>query len=329
MTTLTALVGIGLEKTMKSGENRGNFRLRCNIMWAPDIPDPEWLLQATSTPVIPGSFSNQRFAWLASGKPRGREENTLMNLYRLFGSLAMTASLLVMAVPVGAADSRSSDEWQFDAAIYLWGAQMDITPENSDTIKISFNDIIDHLDMTFMGMFGARKDKWSLLADVIYMDLTDTKKGSRKIFNQTINGKVDVEMEAWIVTAAGGYNLVDTGKYSMDLLAGGRYISVDLPLKIDLGTFQRKTTPSGDIWSGIIGVRGEADLTDKWYLNYYLDGGAGQESTNTWQALAGLNYQFQKFEAGFGYRYLKWDNGDGAIEDLTVKGPYAGVRFRF
>jgi hypothetical protein len=252
-----------------------------------------------------------------------------MNLYRLFGSLAMTASLLVMAVPVGAADSRSRDEWQFDAAIYLWAAQMDITPENSDNIKITFSDIINNLDMTFMGAFGARKDKLSLLADVIYMDLSDTKKGSRKVLNQTINGKVDAEMESWIVTLAGGYNILDTGKYSMDLLAGGRYIWVEVPLKFDVGPVQRKAAPSGHIWDGIVGVRGKADLTRQWYLNYYLDGGAGQNSSTTYQGLVGLGYQFKKFDAGFGYRYLKWDIDDGQLEDLTIKGPYAGVRFRF
>ena len=36
-----------------------------------------------------------------------------------------------------------------------------------------------------------------------------------------------------------------------------------------------------------------------------------------------------KFEAGFGYRYLTWRDTDKAIQDLTVKGPYAGVRFLF
>ena len=251
-----------------------------------------------------------------------------MNIYRSCTRLAMTACLLAMAIPVSAADSHSADEWQFDGAIYLWGASMDITPENSDSIHISFNDILDNLDMTFMGMLGARKGKVSLLADVIYMDLSDDQTGSRKIRNQTINSKVDIGMQAWIVTAAGGYNLVDTGKYSLDLLGGARYISVDLPLKFQIGQFATKTTPSGDLLDGIVGVRGKVDLADNWYLNYYADGGAG-DSASTWQGLAGLNYQFRKFDAGFGYRYLTWNNNDGDIEDLTVKGPYAGVRFRF
>ena len=252
-----------------------------------------------------------------------------MTYCRSFASLVMTACLLVMAAPVRAADSRSADEWQFDATIYLWAADMEIKPEGGKTVKISFGDIIDHLDMAFMGMLGARKDKWSLLADVIYMDVSaDTQNGSAKILGQNIYTKVDAAMKAWIVTVAGGYNMVDTGKYSLDLLAGARYLAVDLPLRFKIGPDKLKTTPSANVWDGIIGVRGKVNLADKWYMNYYADGGTG-DSSYTWQALAGLNYQFKKVETGFGYRYLTTNDKDDAIEDLTIKGPYAGVRFFF
>ena len=249
-----------------------------------------------------------------------------MNIYRSFTRLAMTVCLLAVAVPLSAADSGSADEWKFDAAIYMWGASMDVTPDGGDSIHISFNDILDNLDMTFMGMLNARKGRFSMFTDVIYMNLSDDVTGSAKILNQNIQTDINIGMKAWIVTAAGGYNLVDNGKYTLDLLGGARYINVDVPLKFRrLG---RKTTPSGDLWDGIVGVRGKVNLADKWYLNYYADGGTGH-SSSTWQGLAGLNYQFDKFEAGFGYRYLTWNMNDRDLEDLTVKGPYAGVRFLF
>lgn len=254
-----------------------------------------------------------------------------MKINRLFGRAAVPALLLVLALPASATDSRSADEWKFDAAVYLWAASMDVKPDDGDSIKISFSDILDHLDMTYMGMLGARKGKWSLLADTIYMDLSDSVSGERKLphIDDTVTGKVDVDMEAWIVTLAGGYNLVDTGKYSLDLLAGARYLSVDVPLKFTLNeTERRKTTPSGNLWDGLLGVRGEADLGDNWYMNYYLDAGTG-DSSFTWQGLAGLGYHFKQFDAGFGYRYLTWNMNSGDLDDLTVKGPYAGVRFRF
>jgi len=236
--------------------------------------------------------------------------------------------LLATAVPVTATAASGRDEWEFDAALYLWAPSMTIKPNGGDSVKISFSDIINNLDMTFMGVLGAHKGKWSLLADVIYMDLSDSQNGSAKIINQNIQTKVDVEMKSWIVTAAGGYNLVDTGKYSLDLLGGVRYITVDLPLKFHVGQSVAKTTPSGDLTDGVVGVKGVVDLADKWYLNYYMDGGTG-DSSSTWQGLAGLNYKFNKFEAGFGYRYLTWNMNDKELEDLTVKGPYAGVRFVF
>ena len=251
-----------------------------------------------------------------------------MTYCRWFASLAMTACLLVMAVPVRAADSRSADEWQFDATIYLWASDMEIKPEGGSTSTISFSDLLDNLDMAFMGALGARKDKWSLLMDVIYMDVSFIEKGSVKIPDQNIKTKASVGMDAWIVTAAGGYNLVDTGKYSLDLLAGARYLATDLPIKYKIGPNELKTTPSANVWDGIIGVRGKVNLADKWYMNYYADGGTG-DSSYTWQALAGLNYKFKKVETGFGYRHLTSHDKDDAIEDLTIKGPYAGVKFFF
>jgi len=254
-----------------------------------------------------------------------------MTIYHSFFRTAAAVVLLALAVPAGAADPGSSSDWKFDAGIYAWTPSMTVKPDDGDSVKMSFSDILDNLDMTFMGVFGARKDKWSLLGDVIYMKLSDTLSGSRKLPNipETVTGKVDAEMKSWIVTAAGGYNLVDTGSYSLDLLGGARYLSIDVPLKAQVDQFQLKVTPSGDIWSGIIGVRGKADLAENWYLMYYLDAGAGQKSSNTWQALAGVGYQFQKLDAVLGYRYLAYDIDSGDLEDITIKGPYAGVRFYF
>ena len=73
--------------------------------------------------------------------------------------------------------------------------------------------------------------------------------------------------------------------------------------------------------------RGEVELSDKWYLSYYADVGRGG-SDLTKQAVLGLNYRFDKVVASMGYRYLDYDLR-GQLDDLTVKGPYAGVRFRF
>lgn len=178
-----------------------------------------------------------------------------------------------------------------------------------------------------MGALGARKGNWSLLADVIYLNIKDDQHGSARVLRRNINTKVDVELEAWIVTLAGGYTVMETGSFDVDLLAGARYIWIEVPLKFDLGRTQAKISPSGHNWDGIVGARGKVALSDAWYLSYYGDVGAG-DSDLTWQATLGLNYKFESVDAVLGYRYLDYDfNGD--IEDLTVKGPFAGVKFLF
>jgi hypothetical protein len=151
----------------------------------------------------------------------------LRNSSKPLAWLAAGVWLLATAVPVTAVAASGSDEWKFDAAIYLWAPSMDIKPDGGDSIEITFNDILKNLDMTFMGMLGAHKGKWSLLADVIYMDLQDDQNFSTKLLDVVpVSADVDVEMKAWIVTAAGGYNLVDTGKYTVSTCSPEPVISL-------------------------------------------------------------------------------------------------------
>ena len=257
-----------------------------------------------------------------------RQMYPAVNFYHLFRSLSMTVILLLMVPPAKAVDSKSSDEWQFGAEVYLWGASIDATPTGGDTLHISFSDIIDNLDMAMMTTLDARKGKWSLLSDIIYMDISTDQKGTAELVGMPVRTDINVGMESWIVTAAGGYTIMETDKFSLDLLAGARYLWLKIPLEFKIGPAGIKATPKGDFWDGIIGVKGKVDLADKWYLTYYADVGTG-DSDSTLQALAGLNYRFKKVDAAFGYRYLNWDIGGSAIDEITIKGPFAGVKFRF
>lgn len=247
--------------------------------------------------------------------------------FRLLCNLVLSCLLAGLLVPVSAADTRNPDEWQFSGEVYLWGASIDAKPDGGENVHISFSDLIDNLDMAFMGGFGARKGKWSLLSDFIYLDVEDDQTGSARVLRRNVRTEVDVELEAWIITLGAGYTVIETDSFYMDLLAGARYLWIELPLEFDFGSIKLKATPSEHIWDGIVGARGEVALSDKWYVSYYGDVGRGG-SDMTWQARLGLGYRFDKVDAMFGYRYLDYDlRGD--LDDLTVKGPYAGVRFVF
>ena len=82
-------------------------------------------------------------------------------------------------------------------------------------------------------------------------------------------------------------------------------------------------------WDGIAGIRGHYNLSDKWFVPYSLNGGAG-ESDFTWGATAGFGYRFQDLSAIFGWRYLGYDVGsDNLIKELTLNGPFAGFVYHW
>ena len=248
-----------------------------------------------------------------------------MNFNSLARRIVISALLAFVAMSVNAANP---DEWEFGAEVYLWGASIDAKPVGGEKIHISFRDIIDDLDMALMGTLSARKGKWSLFSDIIYLDIEDEQKGKVSLLNIPIRTDFDLGLKAWIVTSAGAYTLIEKDRFSLDLLAGARYFWLELPLEAKVGSKKVKATPSEHVWDGILGVKGTFDVTDNWYLSYYLDAGTG-DTDFTWQGRGTVNYRFKQFVASAGYRYLDWDFDSSQVDYITVKGPYAGVKFLF
>jgi hypothetical protein len=172
--------------------------------------------------------------------------------------------------------------------------------------------------MVFMGLVGARKGKWSLMTDVIYLDLSDD--------GQVASGvNASVGLNAWVVTPVVGYNLIEQDKLRLDILAGARY----LYLKTELGLGSARVDDSGSNWDGVAGVRGKLSLAKNWYVPYYLDVGTGN-SKLTWQVFGGIGYRFEKVDVVAAYRYLDWDfDDDNVLDDLNIGGPFLGVKFPF
>lgn len=212
-------------------------------------------------------------------------------------------------------------EWEFGAEIYLWGASINGTSGKGSPISIDFNDLLDNLRMGGMGAFSAQKDKWTLLADIIYLDVNDKNLG---IVGPN-GGQLDsIGMKSWVIQPIVSYAVYETDTDRFELLAGARYLYIDIPIGFNGAT----VSPSDDAWNGIVGVRGTHNFTDKWIGTYHLDVGAG-DSDSTWQGIAGLMYNFDNYAIHAGYRYIDWDQDGDAIDDLNLGGVFAGVKFKF
>ena len=146
-------------------------------------------------------------------------------------------------------------------------------------------------------------------------------------------------MKAWITTFGAGYNVVDNEKATLDLVGGARYFWLDVDIKLDLSikgsggrlntSRKEKVSDSDHVWDGIVGVRGQINLNKNWYLHYYADIGTGG-SQSTWQAMAGVGYNFKWGDVLLAYRYLDYNfDSDFILDDLSISGPALGARFRF
>lgn len=258
-----------------------------------------------------------------------REKSGIRGSHCRLALLMLLSFFILFAVApniMAAEGEMQQDKWEFGTDIYMWAAGLGGESATGGDIDIDFNDIIDNLSFTFMGTFGAKKGKWGFLADVIYMDLEDDDD----VALGPILTLSDVQMKAWVVTPMVTYNVMQSDRVSLDLLAGARYLYIKVGLEIDP---LPKAWSSGDGWDGIVGVKGKVDLKENWYLPFHFDVGTGDTDV-TWQAFGGVGYKFSKFDLIAGYRYLDWDfdddnKGGDTFNDLTISGPIIGAKFTF
>ncbi|MSQ98894.1 MAG: hypothetical protein EXR85_06320 [Xanthomonadales bacterium] len=249
---------------------------------------------------------------------------------KLFSAAAL-ALMLSATAPAFAADTGSGSDWEYIADIYFWGANMNIDTTGGQEVHLPFYQILNDLDFALMTEFGARNDKWSVMADVIYLNLSQKNNLRDATLPDgtavTINDKLD--MKSWIVTPTVGYALHNGDDARIEVIGGLRYFWLDLGIQIDVNdnTVFNKSD-SATFWDGIVGTRGNINLSQTWYLPMYFDVGWGTNGSSTWQAYTGVGYHFSSFDAVLTYRYLDYNFDHSVASDLVVKGPQRGAVFK-
>lgn len=239
------------------------------------------------------------------------------------------ALMLLIAGTATAAAAETSDKWETHLDVYLWGASIGGRTANGSDLNVSFDSLLKNLEMGFMGTFGARKGKFSMFADLIYLDVGKTANNKGEYNGQPIEGKSKLELTGWVSTLAGGYSLMNSERTTLDLILGARYLNLDSDFKFRSDDVDVISDLSGTFWDGVVGLNGKTHLGEKWYFAYYADLGAG-DSDFTWQTRLGFGYNLKKHSLFFGYRYLDWEfKSGGELNDLNFHGPYAGVKFSF
>lgn len=216
------------------------------------------------------------------------------------------------------------------------------TPLGS-TIDVSGETLMESAELVLMGAFEFQKGRWGAFADVMYLDLANSKTGTRDIaiaglpLPLPITANADIGIEATIVTAAANFRAVSGRRATIDLFGGTRRISatgtLDYTFSSPVGPFagaglQGSSEATNGNWDGIGGVRGRIQL-GRVVIPYHADAGAG-ESDLTWQVMGGIAYAFDRVEVGAVWRHLAYQmDSDRKIAELNFSGPAVGVAFKW
>ncbi|TFH32558.1 MAG: hypothetical protein E4G97_02295 [Deltaproteobacteria bacterium] len=269
-------------------------------------------------------------------------------------------TLIAISLPAYAGEPAPADKWTFAVRPYLWAPgisgtlKYDVPPSGGGGASVDLSSyILENLNMALMLSAEARKGQWSVLTDVVYLDVESDGSKVKSVSFTGPGGRIDVSAGADLGTKvkltgfewelAGAYTVARGGNSSMDVLAGVRYLGIEAKTDWKLsgsitdnvsgGTFAASGSTSHrvDLWDGIIGVRGAVGLGEKskWAIPYYLDVGTG-DSAITCQAVAGIEYRYSWGELQLLYRYLYYDlKGDKLLQNVSLNGPALGANFRF
>ena len=230
-----------------------------------------------------------------------------------------------------AEDSQTPRDGRWDVAFtpYLWVAGMkgDIgIPRGDNEVEIdkSFADVVGSLKFAFMGTLDVRYDRFVALSDVMYISLGADAEGIRDA--QFLEGRVNTS--ALVVAVAGGYRVVDRGPMFVDLVAGGRLVSLDAKVELRGPLTSRERKASKSNLEGLIGGRVRVPLGKNWGMAIYGDVGTGSV---IWQMLGTVQWDISNhWRMAAGYRHMSINHKKDDFKfDVALSGPIVGVTYRF
>ena len=224
-----------------------------------------------------------------------------------------------------------TDKWQFVFSPYFWMAGLHGTtggPNRTVQVDESFGDIFDSLKFAFMGVFEAHKNKWAIQTDVEFVSLEDENATPGPLFSSAT-----AKIKTFVFTPEVGYKIYsdpDKGSF-VQVLGGTRIWHISADLNFNAGLLPAVQIKNSRSWvDGVVGMRGKAALSEKFFVMGRFDMGGGG-SKFTYQLFGGLGYNLNKKVALVGgYRVLDVNyDKNNFLYDTNQRGPIMGVGFRF
>jgi hypothetical protein len=247
------------------------------------------------------------------------------------GWRAVAACLLLVlaAARPAAAQAPASDGWDVTIAPYLMGAAITGTTGLLGVeveLDVSASDIFENLEFGAMGMLAARKGRWGVGGDVVYMGLGAP--------TEVFPGEVDFNQTG--VAVYGLRQLAAGAELTFGARVNGLDGAIDYRGPVLGGPVGRVEVEQSKWWvDPLVGVTLRTPGTGRLVARVYTEiGGFGVGSDFVWQVFPILGIRVGSGTIDLGYRWLdvKYVDGDGVGRftwDTLTQGPVAGFTLRF
>jgi len=162
---------------------------------------------------------------------------------RTLGVGLVLLALSTISLPAYAGEPAPADKWTFALRPYLWAPgvsgtlKYDIPPGGGGGASVDISSyILQNLNFALMLSAEARKGNWSVLTDVVYLDVESDDSKVKSVSFAGPGGRVDVSAGADVGTKvnlsgfewelAGAYTVARGRNSSLDVLAGFRYLGL-------------------------------------------------------------------------------------------------------
>lgn len=219
---------------------------------------------------------------------------------------------------------------------WIWGLSgtlgsndrdVDVESDWTDTLEN-----VDKLEFALNARVRAEFGRWSATVEVDGATVADSatfREGPLQI---------DAEARAWMLQAHVGYHLAGgrlgcgecAPTWCLGAYAGVRASWVDLEL--DRAPGGAVVDRSLDWLDPIVGLRGELNLSDRWFGLAEVDvGGFGVGSDLAWHLVAAVGYRLSEgLAVSAGWKLLDTDyEEDGAVWDVRMSGPFLALTVSF
>ncbi len=264
----------------------------------------------------------------------------------LFSLVFCLSSIVFSAARAADFDAERMEpepEWAVIVSPYVWAASLkgNASLAGFDTdVDVPFSEIFDHLDLALMGNVEVTNGKWGVYFDGQHVQTSQDER----VFAHEIG----IDIKTTTLAAGAFFKAYEVELGGQTVFGKPRTISFEptvgvrwTELKADVSAFGVSSTKSSDWADPFIGLRMNADLTDRWNLFAEADvGGFDVGSKVSVNAQAYLGYRIEMFgkptilRAGYRLLYQDYENDDftGANKfrwDVSQHGPVVGFSMRF